>query len=94
MYICSDNQERDRVSELTFKMCKSLIKHMCIIFHSHVYNIVFEVDGVKKCKKGSYEASTVIETREPWSPGVATWRYTTAIALPETNRKDRTQSGY
>lgn len=48
MYICSDNQERARVSELTFKMCKSLIKHMSIICQSHVYNIVFEVNGVGK----------------------------------------------
>lgn len=29
--------------ELTFRVRKSLLKHMYITFHSHVYNIILEV---------------------------------------------------
>lgn len=40
------------------------MKHMCIIFHSHVYNIALEVNRVeKKCEEGFCEDSIIIEAR-------------------------------
>ena len=69
-------------------MYKSLIKHKYMIFCTHVYNIVLEVNGVEKeCKKESWEDS-IIEAREPWSPDMATWTHVTPISLSETTRKD------
>lgn len=45
-------------------MSKLLMKHMCIIFHSHGYNIALEVNRVgKKCEEGFCENSTVIEAK-------------------------------
>lgn len=88
---CAQKTRKKLEYDPASKVRKLLREHVCVLFHSHVYNVALEANRVeKKCEEGFREDSVVIEARGPWSPAVATPG--TATHHPCQRRGGRTTS--